>query len=126
MRAPVWSMPVTRGVTTRDDAQAAAYLVAANKISEAGGWDDRALLSLLGEIPESPLRDVTGFSLPELAKLDLRLNPPAPDQFPVLDPDGLKIDYTCPNCSYQWSGSPNPGGSGAGAVPTDADGAPPE
>lgn len=30
------------------------------------------------------------------------------DEFPIIDPDNLKIDYECPHCGYEWSGNPKP------------------
>ena len=57
-----WSVPVTRGVTTKDDEQAAAYLVLANRISEVGGWRDQPLLDLLHNLAETPLFPLTGYA----------------------------------------------------------------
>ena len=35
----VWLVPILRGWTSRSDADAEAYLVAANRLTERGGWD---------------------------------------------------------------------------------------
>lgn len=42
-----WLVPVVRGWSSRDDADAEAYLVASNKLVEAGGWDNDMLLEML-------------------------------------------------------------------------------
>src|SRR5699024_4514124 len=38
-----WLIPVQRGWASRSDEDAAAFLVAHNRLTETGGWDDRAL-----------------------------------------------------------------------------------
>ena len=42
-----WLLPVQRGWSSRSDKEAEAFLVAHNRLTEAGGWDDRALFELL-------------------------------------------------------------------------------
>ncbi len=111
-----WSVPVTRGVQTRDDDQAAAYLVAANRISEVGGWDNRALMTLLASIPSPDLVETTGFDMLWLEAMDAKLNPSPPDLFPILDPSQLSIEHTCPNCGYEWSGNSTPTRTGDGTT----------
>jgi hypothetical protein len=43
----VWLVPVVRGWASKDDNEAAGYLVAANRITEVGGWKEDQLLDLL-------------------------------------------------------------------------------
>ena len=43
-----WLVPLQRGWSSRSDEEAAAFLVAHNRIGEAGGWDDAQLAELLG------------------------------------------------------------------------------
>lgn len=65
-----WLVPVVRGWSSRTDAEAEAYLVAANKISENGGWDsslDELLADLASEDWE--LAALTGFTAAELEEL---------------------------------------------------------
>lgn len=49
-----WRIPVLRGWASRDDAEAQAYLLASNRITELGGWNERdlavALESLEGQL----------------------------------------------------------------------------
>lgn len=56
-----WLVPIQRGGRTKNTAEAEAYLVGANKLTEIGGWDDDILDDVLGS-----MTDFTGvgFSLP--------------------------------------------------------------
>ena len=64
-----WTVPVVRGWASRSDAEAEAYLVASNRLTENGGWDNRGLGELLEELAEQQLLEVTGFSEEDLEKL---------------------------------------------------------
>jgi len=43
----VWLVPVIRGWSSKDENEASGYLIAANRITEAGGWKEDRLLDLL-------------------------------------------------------------------------------
>lgn len=45
-----WLVPVTRGWASRTDSEAAAALIALNRTTEIGGWNDEALLDLLDDL----------------------------------------------------------------------------
>lgn len=45
-----WLVPVTRGWSSRDDTEAAAYLIVDNMLPESGGWDDFELAAMLEDI----------------------------------------------------------------------------
>jgi hypothetical protein len=60
-----WMAPVARGWSSVNDAEASAYLVADNKLSE-GGWDSEELARLLDNLEDSMLVDLTGVDLDEL------------------------------------------------------------
>lgn len=62
-----WLVPVIRGWASKDDGEAAAYLVADNRHTELGGWDHDSLAQLLDEIGDPDLVDITGWDLDELA-----------------------------------------------------------
>lgn len=66
-----WLVPVVRGWASTDDAHAEAYLVADNRLTERGGWDDHALAALLEDVRDySPdLLAATGFSGDDLDAL---------------------------------------------------------
>lgn len=48
-----WLIPVQRGWASNSDEDASAYLIAANKTVELGGWDDHKLSELLSELARS-------------------------------------------------------------------------
>jgi len=64
-----WLVPVLRGWSSRSDEEAAAYLIADNRHTELGGWDNDALAKLLDDIGDPDLVDLTGWDLEELAGL---------------------------------------------------------
>lgn len=45
-----WMVPVIRGISFASDAEAEAYLIADNRASEVGRWDDPALASMLDDL----------------------------------------------------------------------------
>jgi hypothetical protein len=65
-----WMVPVQVGWSSRNDAEAQAFLVAANRLTETGGWDDQSLADLLDIISKTPQGlDGVGYSQEELADL---------------------------------------------------------
>lgn len=64
-----WLVPLVRGWASRSDAEAEAYLVASNKLTMAGGWDDDALAAMLSDLADENLLPLTGFTEAELAKM---------------------------------------------------------
>lgn len=97
-----WTVPVIRGWRSKDDAEAEGYLLASNRITELGGWDNATLAEILGDL-ESSLRDVAGFSEADLdlilAEQAARLGSPTQADeawvgMPPLDNDNLKSAYT--------------------------------
>jgi len=48
-----WLLPVQRGWASSDDAEAEAYLIASNRTSELGGWDDPELLAMTQRIEQA-------------------------------------------------------------------------
>jgi len=59
-----WLVPVQVGYESKSDVQAKAYIVADNKLTIAGGWNEPALASLLEEVAASAdvALESTGFS----------------------------------------------------------------
>lgn len=66
-----WLVPVIRGWSSRSDAEAEAYLVASNRWSELGGWDDDELAALLSDVAaaDGELLNVTGYDADDLQRL---------------------------------------------------------
>jgi DNA modification methylase len=66
-----WLVPVTRGWASRSDAEAEAYLLASNKLTFNGGWDDGELAELLAGLADDDpdLVAIAGFDADELEAL---------------------------------------------------------
>lgn len=64
-----WLVPVLRGWASRSDAEAEAYLLASNKLTEAGGWDNQMLAELLKDLGDQDALDGVGFTDAELEAL---------------------------------------------------------
>lgn len=88
-----WRVQVVRGWASRDDAEAEAYLVASNRLTETGGWDRRGLAEILRDlaVADAELPGDAGFGKAELDSLLSSLNvfppqagdddvPPGPDE----------------------------------------------
>lgn len=80
-----WLVPVLRGWKSRTDAEAEAYLVASNRLVEAGGWDDAELARLLRDMPREDFA-FTGFSDRELELLMATTGLTAEDAAPDAPP----------------------------------------
>lgn len=69
-----WQIPVVRGWASTDDDEAHAYAIASNRLTERGGWDDKALYELLKTAAEDPDELIgTGFYLKDLDELAKRI-----------------------------------------------------
>lgn len=64
-----WLVPVVRGWSSANDAEASAMLVASNRLVEQGGWDDPSLAVLLDELAKGPGLDGVGFTSSEVDAL---------------------------------------------------------
>jgi hypothetical protein len=64
-----WLVPVVRGWSSKDDTEADAYLLASNKLTERGGWDDGELSAMLAELDGADALTGVGFSDKELQEL---------------------------------------------------------
>ncbi|MEV4079732.1 hypothetical protein AB0J43_05505 [Nonomuraea fuscirosea] len=101
----VWLTPIVRGWSSRSDADAEAYIVAANSISERGGWDRGLLADMLADIyqADEELLAATGYDptdIEDLVPADLGDAPPAPVPTPgpaerVEPPDVWGVIITC-------------------------------
>lgn len=65
-----WRVPVLRGIAFNNAAEAEAYLVADNRISELGGWDMESLREIVSDLSNDGLElDALGWSAAALDKL---------------------------------------------------------
>lgn len=65
----MWRYPVFRGLAARSPDDAEALLVALNRLSQKGGWHDRELADLLGDLEEVGMLELTGYSSDDLDAL---------------------------------------------------------
>ena len=63
-----WLVPVIRGWSSRNDAEAEAYLVTSNELTITPGWDDNALAEMLADM-DRELADIAGFDFDRLSDL---------------------------------------------------------
>ena len=80
-----WYIPVERGWSSRDDAEASAYLVSSNRTTELGGWDEAALATMLSDVRDTGAGlEGVGFTNQELDKMLAAIAQPKPGN---TDPD---------------------------------------
>lgn len=82
-----WCVPVSRGWSSRNDAELEAYIVLDNQLTIAGGWNDRVLAEMLHDLnaADPSLFDAIGFTADEMDDLFKTVDPERFDQ----DPDAL-------------------------------------
>lgn len=95
-----------------DSVAARRIMLADNRTSDLGSYDDRELLDLLKELDTDQGLMGSGYDDTDLASLELALREHAPivppGEFPEMD-ENLKTEHACPSCGYRWSGSKTPG-----------------
>jgi len=89
-----------------DDETAMRILLADNRTAEKAERQDEPLADLLGHLEETTEGlDGTGYDSGDLTDLESELAPEPPDDFEEFDEE-LDVEYCCPKCGYEWSGSP--------------------
>lgn len=63
-------VPVSRGWSSRSDADATAYLIASNRLTENGGVDEHEMTEMLGDLAGDNLLDLTGYDAGDLEALE--------------------------------------------------------
>jgi ParB-like chromosome segregation protein Spo0J len=87
-----------------DDERAKRILLADNRTSDLGAYDDELLRTLLEELAaEADGLTGTGYDDADLTAMLDKLERDGPDQFPVFDEDA-EVDHRCPACGYEWRG----------------------
>lgn len=94
-----WLVPVVRGWASRSDADAEAYVVASNRLTTLGGWDDEQLGELLSDLQEvdPELLGIAGYTEEDLAGLlgggrtDLPPGSGDPDDAPEPPPQPVSV-----------------------------------
>lgn len=80
-----WLVPVLAGWSSTNDADAAAYLLASNKLTALGGWEETELGAMLRELADADALTGVGFSDKELRKMlaEVVEEPDEPDELPA-------------------------------------------
>jgi hypothetical protein len=85
-------------------AQRRAYVIADNRLSLDATWDDDLLRVEFADLKMDGFDlALTGFDLPEIAKMMDGTEPEAPADFPSYD-EQIETEHKCPSCGYVWSG----------------------
>lgn len=104
-RDGTWTVPVIRGWSSANDDEARAYLVASNRLVEAGGWHDDLLAPLLDDLRNNAEVGLAGIGYDAsqvadlLASLDVPDFQPEPEGQPRLD---QREPITCPECGCEF------------------------
>lgn len=64
-----WYVPVVRGLRFRSDEDAEAYLLADNRLTELGGWDDFRLAEVLSDLAAADALEGVGWDADEVDEL---------------------------------------------------------
>lgn len=55
-----WMVPVVRGWASKSDADAQAYLISSNRLTEIGGWNDETLAAELAKLANEGIEHLLG------------------------------------------------------------------
>lgn len=69
LKGKEWLVPVLRGWASRSDADAEAYLVASNRLTELGGWSDVQLVEMLKDLARLDALEGSGFDAEDIGHL---------------------------------------------------------
>ena len=96
----MWSLPVVRGLTFDSPEELRAYLVADNRATELGGWDESKLAELLTETAEfdTELFEATGYDNIDVADMMSEFVPEEESA-----PTFSESNFKCPECGHEWS-----------------------
>lgn len=100
-RTDDWYVPVYRGVSFNSDSELKAFLVAANRLTILGGWNEPELAGLLQDLAaqDTALLEATGYDADDLDALlrDLGMIAGADDADPVFVPEQYQVVISCDN-----------------------------
>jgi hypothetical protein len=100
-----WLIPVVRGNTFNSDSELEAFLVAANRLTILGGWNEPELAGLLQDLAaqDTALLEATGYDADDLQTLLFELNPAFN---PISEDDVARLDQkkpvVCPHCGQEF------------------------
>jgi DNA modification methylase len=87
-----WLVPVLRGWSSRSDTEADAYLLASNRLTEAGGWENAELDKLLLELHEQDALHGLGFDSDYLTQLLADAGQPVSEPEPETEEDDTGLE----------------------------------
>ena len=90
------------------DEEARRLLIADNRTSDLGAYNDALLISLLTEQNDQGGLDGTAWKPGDVDKLLAALDKDSPTEFPEITVDDLSLEFQCPSCHYEWGGNPRP------------------
>ena len=102
-----WLIPVIRGVSFADEAEAEAYLIADNRLSEIGGWDERMLGEMIKGAGDALAKATIGWTQPEVDRLVGLASGALPES--SLQAEGARElgmddlggqEHKCPRCGF--------------------------
>jgi hypothetical protein len=124
-----WCLPIQRGWSSKSDAHAEAFIIAHNRLTEAGGWDNPMLTEMLHDVNayDPELFDGIGFTADEMDELFRTVDPERfdqdPDALPSQDTSGITVEdagesegrrspdepmeVECPMCYHQFDANRN-------------------
>lgn len=88
-----WLVPVVKGWSSGSDDQADAYLLASNRLTVLGGWNDHDLAALLKELALSGNLEGTGFDGDDLDEM-VKAEAPAIEAV-------AREPKKCPQCGFE-------------------------
>lgn len=94
-RSGVWTVPVVRGWRSKNATEAKAALVALNRFTELGGWDDDALADILSELAAGPGLDGVGYTPDDVDALLADLADSEPGSSSAGEDDPGEVIPTC-------------------------------
>jgi len=95
----VWLIPVLRGVEFENEKEAEAFLLADNRLTEVGGWNNELLDDMLSELSTvEGMLEGTGFSLKDIPDLENLGDIPEVGS----DKGEKRKIITCPKCGFEY------------------------
>jgi len=91
-----------------DDDEARRLLIADNRTSDLGAYNDAILIALLTQQNDLGGLDGTAWHKDDVDKFIAALDKDSPDVFPEIMVEDLGLEYRCPACAYEWSGDERP------------------
>lgn len=103
-----WDVPVMVGWSSRSDAEANAALVAMNRTTELGGWDQEQLLSVLSDLEQNTTDGLEGIGYLEVELKHLAESLETGDDTGTgssgeVDAKDLQFDHRCPSCGFEFN-----------------------